>query len=268
MSWPLGQPTSSECRPSAVTRALEAPAWRNSLRPWLKVCLGGKKTPRKRVSSEMFRNGRFEWQLRPFCFAERSQNNIAVILGAAVGGAAMLLIVVVVLFLRRRSVIMFPYPLLHLSVCLFLYLSVPFISLTAPPSSASSLINLLFLCGAPEWPLHSLFPHLSLSVFLQQTCSFSLSGSVSRHSLGKNLHWMRLVISQWLYSSKCWILWKEIGQGWYIVGDKRHLVPSAPGHRHIVKVTQGWTTADSSLSLSWLPVRHSVFTSEQQTVSL
>lgn len=190
----------------------------------------------------MLTNGRFEWQLCPFCFAERSQSNIAVILGAAVGGAAMLLTVVVVLFLRRRSVIMFPYLLLHLSVCLFLYLSVPFISLTAPPSSASSLINLLFLCGAPEWPLHSLSPHLSLSVFLQQTCSFSLSGSVSRHSLGKNLHWMRLVISQWLYSSKCWVLWKEIGQGWYIVGDKRHLVPSAPGHRHIVKVTQGWTS--------------------------
>lgn len=62
-----------------------------------------------------------------FFFSERSQNNIAVILGAAVGGAAMLLIVVVVLLLRRRLVIMFP--------CLSVCLSVPFTSLTAPPSS-------------------------------------------------------------------------------------------------------------------------------------
>lgn len=48
MSWPLGQPTSSGCRPSAMTTALEAPAWRNSLRPWLKVCLGGI-NPRKSI---------------------------------------------------------------------------------------------------------------------------------------------------------------------------------------------------------------------------
>lgn len=47
----------------------------------------------------------------------------------------MLLIVVVVLFLRRRSVVMLPYRLLLLSVCLSLYLSAPFIGLTAHPSS-------------------------------------------------------------------------------------------------------------------------------------
>lgn len=82
-----------------------------------------------------------------------------------------------------------------------------------------SLIILLFLCGAPEWPLHSLSHHLSLSVLLWPTCSSSFSGSMSRHSLEKNLHWMHLVIFQWLYSSECWILWKEISQGWYIVGN-------------------------------------------------
>lgn len=227
LSWPLGQPTSSGWRPSAVTTALEAPAWRSSLRPWSKVNVGEKKT-RKRLVYEMFMNGLFlmyssDFFVCFFFFSERSQNNIAVILGAAVGGAAMLLIVVVVLLLRRRLVIIFPCLCVCLSVCVSvcLCLSVhPSLSVVwlHPLPAAYSLIILPFLCGASKWPLHSLSLHLSLSVLLWPTCSLSLSGSMSRHSLEKNLHWMHLVIFQWLYSSECWILWKEISQGWYIVG--------------------------------------------------
>lgn len=58
MSWPLEQPTSSGCRPSAVMTALEAPAWRNSLRPWLKVHLGGKKSKEKSCVGDVY-----EWAI-------------------------------------------------------------------------------------------------------------------------------------------------------------------------------------------------------------
>lgn len=43
-------------------------------------------------------------------------------------------------------------------------------------------------CGASKRPLHSFSPHLSLFLFLSPTVSFSLSGSVSQHSPGRNLN--------------------------------------------------------------------------------
>lgn len=70
---------------------------------------------------------------------------------------------------------------------------------------------------------------------------------------------MRLVIAQWLYSSECWVHWKEIGPGWYIVGDKRRLVPSVPDRRHFVKVTCACTVADCSPSVHLPPACLSVF---------
>lgn len=84
---------------------------------------------------------------------------------------------------------------------------------------------------------------------------------MSQHSLGKNLRWIRLVIAQWLYSSECWALWKEIGLGWYIVGDKRRLVLSVPDRRDFVKVTWACTVADCSLSVHLPPACLSVFQS-------
>lgn len=112
MIWSQEQPTYSECGPSAVTAALEAPAWKNSLRPRLKV---RSRNTKEKVALVLFKNGISLMCFFSLCFPELSQNNTAVILGAAVGGAAMLFIVVVVLFLRRRSVTT---PLLRCSVCL------------------------------------------------------------------------------------------------------------------------------------------------------
>lgn len=72
---------------------------------------------------------------------------------------------------------------------------------------------------------------------------------------------MCLVTAQWLYSSECWVLWKEISPGWYIVGDKRRSVSSVPGHRHFVKVTWACTVADCSPSVHLPPACLSVFES-------
>lgn len=99
--WPQAPPTCSGCRPSAVTAALEAPAWRNSLRPRLKV---QRTTTATKVSLAFFKKGISLTHAFLSISGRLTQNNTAVIFGAAVGGAAMLFIVVVVLFLRRRSV--------------------------------------------------------------------------------------------------------------------------------------------------------------------
>lgn len=101
MIWPRAQPTCSGCRPLAVTAAPEAPAWRNSLRPFLKV---QKRTTEKCFSSFVQRQNFTDVCLLWFFLGRLAQNNTAVIFGTAVGGAAMLFIVVVVLFLCRRSV--------------------------------------------------------------------------------------------------------------------------------------------------------------------
>lgn len=54
VTWPRAQPTCSGCRLSAVMAGLEAPAWRNSSRPQLKV---QRRNSRENVAHALFKNG-------------------------------------------------------------------------------------------------------------------------------------------------------------------------------------------------------------------